>query len=286
MSVAYVVADSVGAVGAFASLAEVVQIAFAPYSAAVLGVYEFPIGADAKEVFVLPYKEINAVAFASDDLELVRAAQKRLLALGLTYPEDPAFWRCELGRLTKAGQARLALGEKAIGAELEKEHAAVLSRYSEMLEDIKRDSPLARLLLLSEAADGRINLMQSIIPCKLSAADDQMAADAKTPAVGATECGGAPANDEAPASSAEHTPASSEPASNEPASDEPASDEEHPPASSEGSPPANDEEHTPASCSRAPTSKKKTPTRRGGSRVGCSRAPRTHRKRGTAKLAQ
>lgn len=112
-----VVSDSVGFVGAFASVDEA-QTTLRPYLGVPLvycgwrrrAVEAAPASKDAEAedlVWILPYKANNAVACASNVQAVVETAQQNLLRLGLVYDDNVKYWEAVVGVVSRPAQIRL-----------------------------------------------------------------------------------------------------------------------------------------------------------------------------------
>jgi hypothetical protein len=113
----YLLADAHGAVGAFKSEADAKKCADA-YPNSPMITYKFPYAdgeADATAtavdtIYFVLYREINAVAFASNSRLAAYAVHTELARVGLTYEDINAidFWTCECGKIIGAAARRLA----------------------------------------------------------------------------------------------------------------------------------------------------------------------------------
>ncbi len=104
----YVLADSGGAVGAFLTNAEAAAVK-KRYPSVPLLIYAFPLSRDTPtdKIYILPYRQTNAVAYASNSRAECEKMQKTLLTVGLTYEDSIDYWECAVGRLIESGEKRL-----------------------------------------------------------------------------------------------------------------------------------------------------------------------------------
>ena len=105
----YIVSDSFGAVGAFPTEAEAQKcISTYPKSPMIKYRFAYSGGSSANIYFVL-YRDINAVAFASDSREAAMLVHSELVKVGLTYDDINAvdFWTCSNGTMIEAAKRRL-----------------------------------------------------------------------------------------------------------------------------------------------------------------------------------
>lgn len=104
----YILADSGGAVGAFLARTDAEAVKKRYPSVPTL-IYAFPLHPDApkNKIHILPYRQTNAVAFASNSRTKCEEMQKMLLAVGLTYEDPLDYWVCTAGQLIESGEKRL-----------------------------------------------------------------------------------------------------------------------------------------------------------------------------------
>jgi hypothetical protein len=105
----YVLADSGGAVGAFLTHTDAAAV-MKRYPSVPMLVYAFQMrpGAPVDKAYIVPYRPMNAVAYASNSRAECEKVQKTLLTLGLTYEDPLDYWECTLGRLIASGEKRLS----------------------------------------------------------------------------------------------------------------------------------------------------------------------------------
>jgi hypothetical protein len=104
----YVLADSGGAVGAFLTRAEAAAVK-KRYPSVPMLIYAFPLrrSAPADKIYVIPYRQTNAVAYASNSRAECEEVQKTLLTIGLAYEDSLDYWECAAGQLIESGEKRL-----------------------------------------------------------------------------------------------------------------------------------------------------------------------------------
>jgi hypothetical protein len=141
----YVLADSGGAVGAFLTRAEATAVK-KRYPSVPMLIYAFPLrrGTPADKIYVIPYRQTNAVAYASNSRAECEEVQKTLLTIGLAYEDSLDYWECDAGRLIESGEKRLH--------ELQELERLALdgSAYAEMKRD--SDEKTKQLFALHDAA--------------------------------------------------------------------------------------------------------------------------------------
>lgn len=104
----HVVADAGGVVGVFLSAAAARAVAAAnPDVPLIEHVFPLDPGAPSDVVYVVPYRDINAVAFASNSRAACAERQRALRHVALAVDDDLDYWRCEVGRVIPAAEGRL-----------------------------------------------------------------------------------------------------------------------------------------------------------------------------------
>jgi hypothetical protein len=173
-----VVSDSVGFVGAFASVAEA-QARLRPYIGVPFVYYEWPrkkappaeaagdggeTVANEKEdlIWVLPYKN-NAVACASNVKSVVETVQRELLRLDLVHDDDVKYWEAVVGNITSPAQLRLddlvaAMTAAPSAPGSEKKDEDTVSKFLDFASRHDKGEP------------ARINLLESVVPRALDSA--------------------------------------------------------------------------------------------------------------------
>lgn len=154
-----VVSDSCGFIGAFRSIAEAKELVITRYSMVPLLVQRFPLALSGGEnVWVVPYRDTNAVAFVSNDREKSIATQRALQNVGLTYPDSIDYWEQPIGRVVLAAAERLASCSRAhqiyaaggtISEEEKKQEAAAAELIKRVVEGTA-ESPIDRLIRENE----------------------------------------------------------------------------------------------------------------------------------------
>lgn len=176
-----VVSDSVGFVGAFASVAEA-QAALRPYLGVPFVYYEWrrrekappaddsdATVSDDKEdlVWILPYKN-NAVACASNIKAVVETTQRELLRLDLVHGDDVKYWEAVVGKIARPAQLRLDDFVAAMradpsvpGDEKKDKDSQTVSSFLNFASRHDKEEP------------ARINLLESVVPRALDSAPRQ-----------------------------------------------------------------------------------------------------------------
>ena len=178
-----VVSDSVGFVGAFASVAEA-QAALRPYLGVPFVYYEWrrrekappaddpdaTVSDDEEDlVWILPYKN-NTVACASNIKAVVETAQRELLRLDLVHGDDVKYWEAVVGTIARPAQLRLddlvAAMQAAPSApdDADKKKDKDGQTVSSFLDFASRHD---------EEEPARINLLESVVPRALDSAPQQ-----------------------------------------------------------------------------------------------------------------
>lgn len=104
----FILADSGGAVGAFLAHTDAAAVK-KRYPSVPMLIYAFPLcrGAPADKAYIIPYRQTNAVAYASNSRAECEKVQKTLLTIGLTYEDSLDYWECTTGQLIESGEKRL-----------------------------------------------------------------------------------------------------------------------------------------------------------------------------------
>lgn len=104
----HVIADSGGAVGVFLSAAETRAVAAAnPGVPLVEHLFPLDPAAPCAVAYIVPYRDINAVAFASNSRAACAERQRALRHVTLAVDDDLDYWCCEIGRVIPAAEGRL-----------------------------------------------------------------------------------------------------------------------------------------------------------------------------------
>jgi hypothetical protein len=105
----YVVSDSAGYVGTFLSKNDVASCVVNKYPHVNFLVSEFPFeeSGDQHYVWVVLYRDIDHVAFVSNDINKAIKTQSLLNHIELSYTDSIDFWKQNLGSLTELVSERL-----------------------------------------------------------------------------------------------------------------------------------------------------------------------------------
>jgi hypothetical protein len=117
------VSDSAGFVGAWAT-PEAARAAVAEFEGEFLFAQYRRHDPESTRVWVVPYREIDAVAIVTDNRAVAEATHASLLRVDLTYPDDIDFWEHAFGVV--AGPARRRIAERAAPADAELINAEAL----------------------------------------------------------------------------------------------------------------------------------------------------------------
>ena len=199
-----IVSDSCGFIGAFRSIGEAKEHVITQYSMVPLLVQRFPLAESGGDsVWVVPYRDTNAVAFVSNDRNKSVAAQHALQNVGLTYPDSIDYWEQPIGRIVLAAAERLASCNRAhqlyaAGAatsEDEKQQEAAAAELIKRVVEGTAESPIDRLI--------RENERITFFDCVIDIIEEGAAEDAEEGAAEDAEEGAAEDAEEGAAEDAE-----------------------------------------------------------------------------------
>jgi hypothetical protein len=155
----YVVSDAEGFVGAFLSPTEAVHRMqkYSKHGIPFL-ITECPLkaGVSTANVYAIPYRGNNAVAFVSNDVEEAKWAQNALARVGLVFEDDVTFWECPTDHVLEVAERRL---EQQIKPHKDSETSEALSRFMEAA------SLGANTLPLDEPE--KIDILRGVVPREL-----------------------------------------------------------------------------------------------------------------------
>jgi len=162
-----VVSDSAGYVGTFSSLEAASAAVLKKHPFTPFLVQKFPVAPGPVDtVWVVLYRDLDAVAFVSNDRAEALRVQGIFANVGLTYVDSIDYWEQPIGTIAKAASDRLDSQTRAqlmyIGDDeesfrkMEEEDHARL----EALTAPRKDGPLARLILENE----RITIFDAVVP--------------------------------------------------------------------------------------------------------------------------
>lgn len=163
-----VVSDNYGFVGAYHSLTAAREFVLKKYASIPFLVQRFPRapgGCD--KVWVVLYRDIDAVAFVSNDQAEASRVKELLLKVGLAYPDTIECWEQPLGQVLPQTAERLASRHRAhqmyagsvVAESLESLRAAEYARVSALLAP-EPDGPLEKAIRENE----RITIMDCVVP--------------------------------------------------------------------------------------------------------------------------
>lgn len=167
----YVVSDNFGFVGAFSSAAFAEELVLRKYPSIPFITQRFPtIPGPCDSVWVVLYRDIDAVAFVSNSRSEAERVQGVYQRVGLSYPDSIDHWEQALNVVSKPAEDRLIPRHRAhlmyagplTTEEVEKMEAADLARV-EALVASKDDGPLARVIRELEP----VTIMDCVIPSPL-----------------------------------------------------------------------------------------------------------------------
>src|SRR4029079_13769634 len=157
-----VVSDSHGFVGAFYTEQGVRDHVLSQFSLTPFVVQQFAVfpGQHTK-IWVVLYRDIDAVAFVSNDRDEAERRQDAFGRIGLTYPDNIDCWEHPVGIVTRPAFDRLRMMHDVhtMIAGSEDAEKTELDRLDRLLQP-KGDGPIARLLREEE----RISILNCIVP--------------------------------------------------------------------------------------------------------------------------
>lgn len=105
----YVISDSAGYVGTFLSKNDVASCVVNKYPHVNFLVSEFPFeeSGDQQYVWVVLFRDIDHVAFVSNDINKAIGKQKLLNRIELSYSDSIDYWKQNIGSLTDSVSERL-----------------------------------------------------------------------------------------------------------------------------------------------------------------------------------
>ena len=162
-----VVSDSYGFVGAFKSIGEAKDKVLIKYQLLPFLVQKFPLNETAGDnVWVIPYRDTNAVAFVSNDRDKALKMQKALQNVNLTYQDSIDYWEQPLGRVVPAADERMASVNRAheiyasnVISQEEKDREVAAQELIQSVVDNKLESPIDRLIRENE----RITFLDCVV---------------------------------------------------------------------------------------------------------------------------
>jgi len=164
------VSDAAGFVGAFLTVVEAKAKVLDRFKLIPFLVQRFQLEpTDEKaplNIWVVPYRDTNAVAFVSNSRSKAVQVQKSLQNVGLTYPDTIDYWMLPLGKVVVAAGERLAsitrahqiYADESLREEEKQREAAADELIQRVIED-RLDGPLDRLIRENE----RITLFDCVV---------------------------------------------------------------------------------------------------------------------------
>lgn len=161
----YAVSDSSGLIGVFSTLMDVCLV-FDRFKTIKFIVQKFDVVKDkpTKEVWVVLYKNVNAVAYLSNDRDAALKIQEDYGRVGFTYDDDIDNWKISINSIIKLEEDRLDMFNRIndlyanmSDEELAKFQMVNQQKLTEMSKPIT-DGPLSRLLRQME----KITIMDCI----------------------------------------------------------------------------------------------------------------------------
>jgi hypothetical protein len=175
-----VVSDRYGFVGAFRQMATAQALVLHKYTLIPFLIQRFQTrDAAGTSVWVVPYRETDAVAFASTDRAEAEAAQKALLDVGLTYGDSVDHWEADLDTVAPVVAERLAAmsqahqmyvggaGAAAAAAAAAAEKSAAATEALFRANAPRADGPIAKLLRETE----RCTIFDCVAPTAVVSGD-------------------------------------------------------------------------------------------------------------------
>jgi hypothetical protein len=177
----YVVSEAAGFVGAFYSAEDAESFVVQHHSVPFL-VQKFPVlPGPVSRVWVVLYRDVDAVAFLSNSREESERVQKEFAKVGQTYPDSIDFWEHRANEVSEQVSERL----KSISRAHDMYARMALPTAEELLtcemEDLERinrltapnpNGPLARIMREHE----RITIFDCVVPVCVNAPKDESAA--------------------------------------------------------------------------------------------------------------
>ncbi len=106
-----VVADQGGFVGAFLSAKEVIQHVIKRYPSIQTVIYKYKLDnkVSYSNIYILPYKGNEAIAWAGNNIETCRQVQKTLSKIGIVYEDDVKYWEQPVGQICETALKRFQI---------------------------------------------------------------------------------------------------------------------------------------------------------------------------------
>ena len=137
MSCIYALSDARGFVGAFLELPDAADI-INKYAPTPFIIQRFALApGPTNTVWVVLYREIDAVAFVSNNIDVATRAQKSLLTIGATYDDSITYWEQSMNTIAESAAKHLDIISAA--------HAEFTSGEC---DTVARDATMAKVELL------------------------------------------------------------------------------------------------------------------------------------------
>lgn len=165
----YVLSDNQGFVGAFYT-AEEASVVINKYYPIPFIVQRFEVAPGPTEtVWVVIYRDIDAVAFVSNDRATAKRVKKIYDSVGLTYPDSIKYWEHPVGKISQTAESRLdsisrANSMYAGNLSLEELQARELEDYKKISNLSMSKGPIARVIKENQ----KIMIFDCVVPTSTS----------------------------------------------------------------------------------------------------------------------
>jgi len=206
----HVVSDSAGYVGTFPTLSAAHLAVVQKYPLTPFLIQKFAVAPGSTDsVWVVLYRDLDAVAFVSNDREAAVRVQAAYASIGLAYDDSIDYWEQPVGVVATGAARRLEAQARAHrmysgddDGDLERSLEADQARLEELLAP-RADGPLERLLRENE----RVTILDAVVLAELGPVSRDVTAQ---PESAAAQPEGAAAQPEGAAASPEGAAAPSE----------------------------------------------------------------------------
>ena len=158
----YTISDNVGYIGSFYSISDIEDTAKAyPLVPLMVQCFKTSISSDIFNVWVILYKEIDAVAFVTNNRDDAIKMQATYKKIGLTYEDDVDYWQKPIG-LSPYAKKRLDLlhADKKFTDILDSDYDRYLEKLDLSTEYIP-GGPIEKLMQETK----KITIFDCIVPC-------------------------------------------------------------------------------------------------------------------------
>uniref|UniRef100_A0A6C0I049 Uncharacterized protein n=1 Tax=viral metagenome TaxID=1070528 RepID=A0A6C0I049_9ZZZZ len=154
----YVLSDNVGYVGTYYSISDIEEITSAYHLVTfIVQCFKTSKTSDLLKVWVVLYKDIDAVAFVSNNREDALKVQSTLMQVGITYIDSIDCWKQNIG-LSKSAKDRLDAIHSIKTLKL------LDDSYNIFIKKIDLSTEDSKIYDINTTATKIINIMDSIIP--------------------------------------------------------------------------------------------------------------------------